>query len=411
MTNPNGRRAFLRTMLLGAVAAPASVASGRARTGRLLYTSAGKACLIGADGSGGKTLEFSVPNQATWQPAAAFPDGRRLLMLSMEPRRDGPGRPFEQYYHQTPTHLWTYDLTTGALDEVATKDRLAPFVTPQLLLPGGRLLVQVVRDGGGQLYSMNLDGSEQQEFTRPGDGMPYGLSLSPNGKRVAFHLAGPDGYQVWTSDVEGRSRTKLAGSAGHLYFGTSWSPDGRWVLFVDCLHEADPGHDWCDVCIGRPDGSEHRVLTSGQAMWFGATYGGPTTRGGGSNLPAWTRDGRILYPRRLPGSKVAWEYQTGRPDTDHFNRDYKPEAARGGTEVVRLDPWSGRGIALTHSEPPVWDFRCAPSPDGRQIAFCRCAVGETPALWVMNADGSHGRMLTRGLGDGGADHPRWLPTG
>jgi hypothetical protein len=32
--------------------------------------------------------------------------------------------------------------------------------------------------------------------------------LSPDGKRVAFHLASPEGYQVWTSDVDGGNRVR-----------------------------------------------------------------------------------------------------------------------------------------------------------------------------------------------------------
>src|SRR2546430_13052829 len=46
---------------------------------------------------------------------------------------------------------------------------------------------------------------------------------------------------------------------------------------------------------------------------------------------SWTRDGGLLFPRRLPDSKVPWEFQSRRPDTDHFNREFKPELARGGT--------------------------------------------------------------------------------
>ena len=167
--------------------------------------------------------------------------------------------------------------------------------------------------------------------------------------------------------------------------------------------------DWADVCIGRADGSQHRVLTSGQGMWFAATYGNPDTRGGGSNLPAWTHDGCILFPRRLPGAKVAWEYQPQRPDTDHFNRDFKPELARGGTEICRLDPRDGTVTALTKSDPAVWDFRASESSDGKQIVFCRVATGGVPAVWVMDADGKNPHLVTRGLDDRGADHPRWLP--
>ena len=291
-------------------------------------------CRINVDGSGQQYFNFSVPNQATWQPGPIFPDGKRLIFLSMEPRRDVAGKPFEEYYTQTPTHLWIHDLATGDLQEICTKDRLAVFVTPALLLGDDRMLIQVVRDKVGQIFSVRLDGSDAREFTRAGEGMPYGLSLSPDKQRVAFHLASPTGYQVWTSDLNGEQRQHIAADPNHLYFGTSWSPDGESVLYVDCHYHEDPGHDWADVCVGKADGSQHRVLTTGQAMWFAATYGNRDTRGGGSNLPAWTHDGKILFPRRHPDSKVAWEYQPQRPDVDHFNRDYKPEQARGEPKSV-----------------------------------------------------------------------------
>jgi len=94
------RRAFLKVAAFASVAVvggcvhrPVRVQDGKQR---LFFTSAGRTCLIHADGTGLRTLELDVPNQATWQPAGFFPDGRVLLM-SMEPRRDGPGRPFEEY--------------------------------------------------------------------------------------------------------------------------------------------------------------------------------------------------------------------------------------------------------------------------------------------------------------------------
>jgi len=63
----------------------------------------------------------------------------------MEPRRDGPGRPFEEYYTQTPTQLWIHDLDSGSLREIATRDRMAPFYTPQLLLNDERRSTQIKR--------------------------------------------------------------------------------------------------------------------------------------------------------------------------------------------------------------------------------------------------------------------------
>ena len=123
------RRQFLERSWLGSL----TVASGcalRPPDGRgpehLFFTASGKTCVIDSTGQNFHELEVSAPGQVTWQPAGFLEDGR-VLLLSMEARRDGPGRPFDEYYHQTPTHVWAYDLDRKSLEELATRDRLAPF--------------------------------------------------------------------------------------------------------------------------------------------------------------------------------------------------------------------------------------------------------------------------------------------
>ena len=197
----NTRRRFLAlTGIAAAFAALSGCQPGHPtraaarRPARLFFTTQGRTAVIHADGSGLRTFDFKIPDQVTWQPGPFLSDGRRVIFLSMEARRDGPGRPFDRFYHQTPTHLWLHDLDRSTLTEIATRDRLAPFYTPALLVSDERLLVQVVRDAGGQIYSMNLDGSDAREFTKLGEGLPYGLSLSPDRRRVAYHLASPQGY-------------------------------------------------------------------------------------------------------------------------------------------------------------------------------------------------------------------------
>ena len=119
------RRTFLN--LIAPIVVPASNASAPPHVQRLFFTSQGKTVLINADGSGQHAFEFKVPEQVTWQPGPFLSDGKRVIFLSMEQRRDGPGKPFEEYYTQTPTHLWIYDLDKKRLTEIATKDRLAVF--------------------------------------------------------------------------------------------------------------------------------------------------------------------------------------------------------------------------------------------------------------------------------------------
>src|SRR6266436_3502792 len=146
------RRHFLAFALFGSALTSAGCrqpAAGRggqtSRRSRFFFVSQGRTAVMSADGTGLRYFDFHVPNQATWQPGPFLSDGRRVIFLSMEPRRDGPGKPFEEYYTQTPTHLWIYDWEKDTLAEIANKERLAVFYTPALLVSDERLLVQVVR--------------------------------------------------------------------------------------------------------------------------------------------------------------------------------------------------------------------------------------------------------------------------
>ena len=410
------RREFLAYTGLGLAAAAAS-GSAHAKTQALnpedvlqtiFFTSAGKTCYIKEDGTDFRTLEVSAPGQVTWQPCDFYDDGS-LLLLSMEERRDGPGKPFDKFYHQTPTHIWKYSLELNRLEELVTQERLAPFYTPALLLEDGYMLVQVVRDEGGQIFHVRQDGSKAIPFTQLGEGLPYGFSLSPGKGCVAFHIASSQGYQVFTSSTSGRNRTCLAADPQYLFFAPQWSPDGEWLLFQGCDYQHDPGHDWADLWIARSDGSELRRLTEGQQAWFSASYGPKDRPGGGSNVPVWTCDNRILFARRTPGSQVPWAYRVGEPDLDHFNREYKPEQALGGTEICKLDPATGITEILGESSSGLWNFRITPNENGSRITYCRCRTGESPSLWIMYSDGSGQRCLSQGLESKGADHPRWRP--
>ena len=422
------RREFLKACAMSTLPTtwvPAEAESASSQNGapqrRFFFTSLGQRPtgevdgleLMNDDGTGLRNLKFDVPHQASWSGGpGAFHDARRWLLVSME-KINPNGRPFSEYYGQTPTHLWIYNEDNGSLTEIATKERIAPYYGPWLILPGEeRMIVGVILPGNKSgLFSMDLDGTHQKQLWRPEEGIPYGSSLSPNGKRIAFHNVGPPphSYRIFDCNLDFSDRVLVAGQPDYLYFGPTWSPEGDWLLYSGCQYQTDPGHDWSDICIGRPDGSENRVLTQGQSQWLRASYGNPQHHGDGSNIPQWVPDGRILHICKLPGTKVAWPSHPHVVDVDHFNRDYKPEEARGGTEICLLNPKDGAITRLTHSDPPQWDFRPTGSPDGKRILFCRAKVGELPAIWVMHADGKNQRLLTRGWNDEGADFPRWLP--
>lgn len=359
--------------------------------------------IINEDGSGLEYLTFDIPGQIGWGYGPSFSDGRRIILNSYEEGKAWEGNVL--------SHMWIYDFEKKTLSEIATKNRPANYNVPCCLLPDERRLVTGPVIGGEQrVFIMNLDGSDQVEITREGEGYTYGVSLSPEGKRLAFHVTNVMPYSIFVIGIDGSNRTLIASHPDHLYFGTSWSPDGEWILYQDCHDKIDPGHDWSDLCIGRPDGSEHRVITEDRRHWFGTSYGNPETRGSGSNMPQWSPDGSVVtYTRAKPNSQTAWQWATDRPDTDHFNRDYKPEEARGGTDICLLNPLTKEITPITDNEPLTWDFRTVWAPEGDKIAFCRAKVGYPSELWIMDADGKNQRFLTRGEYDRGVDHPRFLP--
>ena len=357
--------------------------------------------MIDEDGANERYIAPDVPKQVSWQWGPRFADGRHVMLLSVEGKKT--------WEHNVRSHLWKYNVESGELSELATHDRPAVFMPACALIENDeRLIVNPIVDGVQRVVSMNLDGTDQHEITGPDDGFTYYVQVSPDAERLAFHATGRGGYRIYTTLVDGSDRREIAGGDGHLYFGPNWSHDGEWLLYLDCHTSGGPGHDWADLAIGRPDGSEHGVVTVGQRHWFGTSFGGPETRGSGSNVSQWSpRENVCTFTRARVGSRTAWQYATDRPDVDHFNREYRPELARGGTAICLLDPLSGDVTRLTGDDPSVWDFRTSFSAAGDRIAFCRAAVGEASELWVMNADGSEQRRLTQGLDNLGADHPVW----
>lgn len=129
-------------------------------------------------------------------------------------------------------------------------------------------------------------------------------------------------------------------------------------------------------------------------------------------MPQWSPDGLVVtYTRAKPDSRTAWQWATDRPDNNHFNRNYRPGEACGGTDICLLNPFTRAITQITDNEPLVWDFRTVWAPEGDRIAFCRAKVGYPSDLWVMNADGQNQLFLTRGEEDKGVDHPRFLLAG
>jgi Tol biopolymer transport system component len=144
----------------------------------------------------------------------------------------------------------------------------------------------------------------------------------------------------------------------------------------------EPGNPWYAICVMKSDGSDKERVTSQLT----------------TTDPSWSPDGRhIAFTRNQDIGE-----STTFTDDDVFVMD----ADGGGLRQLTPE------LDGSSSGQPTW------SPDGTEIAFVRgpsvasAVTAATPVrfggLFVMRADGSETRRLTRGHPDGA---PAWSPDG
>jgi Tol biopolymer transport system component len=230
---------------------------------------------------------------------------------------------------------------------------------------GRRIAFWSARDGNGEVYVMNADGSGQLNLTR-NPRWERSPIWSPDGRKIAFlrHFpafefgcgGGPRACypgEVYVMNADGSGQKRLTRNRG-WDSQTAWSPDGRKLAFVSSkrrgvlIHANQAGND--EVYVMNADGSAQRNLTRNAARDI---------------LPAWSPDGRKLaFVRKRAGN------------TEVYVMNADGSAQRNLT----------RNAAGDNS--PAW------SPDGRKIAFLSDRDGN-PEVYVMNADGTGQLNVTR----------------
>jgi TolB protein len=239
-------------------------------------------------------------------------------------------------------------------------------------------------DGHGEIFLMRSDGSERRRLT--GGNVPLtsgGVSStqpawSPDGSRLAFAQGGSDEGEAAIAVLDvasGTTRKLTSGKAADGY--PAWSPDGTRVAFA----RSDDDSGATSIWIVRADGSgEPQQLVRGSRYRL-------------SFAPAWSPDGsRIAFSRIV----------------------YRVKAERIEQEAYVIDAdGSGAHSVASDARSPAW------SPDGARLAFlsardrngetCFEDCGPNNEVYVMNADGSAQRRLTRTSGD--EENPDWSPDG
>ncbi len=120
-----------------------------------------------------------------------------------------------------------------------------------------QLVFQSSRDGDFEIYSMNIDGSQQKRLTNSPqrDLQP---DWSPDGKSIAFISEREINAELYVMNADGSDQRQLTATA-EFEFSPQWSPDGGQILFQRTI----PGSDF-ETYLMDADGSHVQRLTTVQ---------------------------------------------------------------------------------------------------------------------------------------------------
>jgi len=268
---------------------------------------------------------------------------------------------------------------------------------------GDKTESRLIASGEKGVYLISPGGSGSRLI--PGTDDVSEPAWSPDGDRIAFSA----GADVYTARADWSER-RLVLRGG---FGPSWSPDGKRLAVMKDSCEGEPDPEACydalgfenpaDVYTVGADGNDVRRLTSAPGY-----DGDPDWSPDGKRIAFAREDGVYLMNRDGSGVELS---RAGDFSNPVWSPDGEAIAAEDSfKEIVVLDVEDGKVTNLTKRQGP--DFAPAWSPNGKQIAFLansrclrtgRCTAHEQWEVWVMNADGSDQRRLTKG----GFGAPAW----
>jgi Tol biopolymer transport system component/tRNA A-37 threonylcarbamoyl transferase component Bud32 len=293
---------------------------------------------------GGVPKELPLPQIPHAYPIAFSPDGSRLLLF------DDRGL------------FWILPWPSGTARSLGKLSGL-----DVAWLPDSR---HVLMTRGGEAYGLSLldvtDGSSRVVYAAPE--VMMNISVSPNGKKIAFSGGKAEWNVIEATLPEGRVHTVVGG--GEISMQPEWAPSGTHFLFA----AAGSSKKTVIEDQSAADGFSRQVAEAPEGLM-----------GAGVIVPRWDPDGkRFLFRQFAPTSRLMMSNGTG-----------------GGSTTIADIPYL-QGFA--------W------SPDGQWIALSRKEGGKQQLVKMKPAAGAAAIPLTNAvpLSPGPGALPgmvQWSPAG
>lgn len=295
------------------------------------------------------------------------------------------------------------------------------YAWPVRWTPDNQMLICYVPSRG--LCTIPISGGEWKDifkFSDPEQGKYYGflmLSLSPNGKLIAYQSKKAGNDDIYVMPVEGGESIRITHHPSpDLY--PHWSFDGNWLSFETT--RSGEREIWVVKISkdGKPAAKPFRVVE------------GTTNPSARATIYSWTKDGKLGISKSMGSRNIFVVDPEGKKEsqlTDALSLNVAPRWSPDGTELVFISDRGGKRniwtMPSTGGEPrlltgnithpsfylfityPTW------SPDGKNIAFgVNYGVEDQKGIWIVPAEGGLVKKIKFDY-DGAIQGTDWSPDG
>jgi len=222
--------------------------------GRIAFSDfvSGQIHAVNPDGSGLAQLTHTGPNRASDFPSWS-PNGKRILFSR-----------FRTDTSDDHSRIWAMNADGGNAHKLSDEAKGFRDYTPMLTPDASHIVFTRCKphDGVCAIWKMRADGTHKRALTRyveppKNEAIDFDLSISPDGKRVAFTRFASGGFaaRVFIMRADGSNPHPIT-PPGLEGGQPDWSPGGRRIAF-----NSNAARNGSSIFTVRPDGSAIHRLT------------------------------------------------------------------------------------------------------------------------------------------------------